>query len=168
MQSRRPRPALGVVGVDQKRRVLGARAGESQERQGFVVVRLDERVGHGAVDRHPESRLRERGRRAGEAGEIAGPRREQAGLGAVRPTQTEVDERLAGGRQDHARRLGGDQGLEVQDVDQPALDQLRHRQGRGDPQDGAVIDPGMPGAQAPVLAGQEMERGVTHGSRELC
>jgi len=69
---------------------------------------------------------------------VAGPRGQQAGLGAVGPAQAEVDERLARAGQHHARGLGGDHGLEVQQVDQPALDQLRHRQRRGDPQDRLV------------------------------
>ena len=56
----------------------------------------------------------------------------------MRAAQAEIDQQLAGRGQHHARRLGGDQRLVMQDVDQPGLDQLRLRQRRGDAQDRLV------------------------------
>src|SRR5882757_1228223 len=58
----------------------------------------------------------------------------EAGLGAVRGAQAKIGQHLVRRRQHHARRLGRDQRLEVQDVDQARLDQLRLRQRRGDAQ----------------------------------
>ena len=71
-------------------------------------------------------------------GEIAGARRQQPGFGAMRAAQPEVDQQFAGRHQHHARRLRGDQRLEMQQVDQPRLDQLRLRDRRGDAQDRLV------------------------------
>jgi hypothetical protein len=67
---------------------------------------------------------------AGEAGEVAGPRRQQPGLGAVRAAQAEVDQRPARRGEHAARRLAGDQRLQVHQVQHPALDQLRLAQRR--------------------------------------
>ena len=83
----------------------------------------------------PNSSSGKHGRGAGEAGDVARPRRHQAGLGAVRAPQAEIDQHLVRRRQHHPRRFGGDQGLKMQNVDQPRFDQLRLRQRRGDPQD---------------------------------
>jgi len=46
-------------------------------------------------------------------------------------TQAEIHEQFARCAQHHARRLGRDQGLKVQDVDKQALNQLGDGQGRG-------------------------------------
>jgi hypothetical protein len=56
----------------------------------------------------------------------------------VRPAQAEIDQELARRSQDHARRLRGDGRLEVQQVDQPGLDELRLGQRRAHPQDRLV------------------------------
>ena len=53
----------------------------------------------------------------------------------MRAAETEIDQQLARRGEDAARRLGGDQRLEMQNVDEPGLDELRLRQRRGDAQD---------------------------------
>ncbi|GBD41042.1 hypothetical protein HRbin39_00417 [bacterium HR39] len=133
-----PGGALGVVGVDQEHHRLRPGAGEVEEGLGLVLVGLDEGVGHGAEDGDPEDRLGRHGGGAGEADDVGGPRGEQSGLRAVRPAQAEVDERASRRRQHHARRLAGDQRLEVQQVDDARFQELRHRQRGSDPQDGFV------------------------------
>ena len=98
---------------------------------------LDEGMRHGAVDRHAEARRGRHRRRAGEAGEIGGPRRQQPGLGAVRPAQPEIDQRLPGAASTMRAAFEAISGLEVQEVDQPGLQQLRLGQRRGDPEIGS-------------------------------
>ena len=66
----------------------------------------------------PNSRRAEDGCGAGEADEVACPRRHQAGFGAVRAAEAEIDQNLVRRRQQHPRGLGGDQGLKMQNVDQ--------------------------------------------------
>ena len=101
----------------------------------LVVVGLDERVRHRAGQRDAEQPPRFDGRGGIETCEIASARRQQARLGAMRAPQAEVCEPARSGGEPAARGLGRDHGLEVEQVDQPALDELRLGQ-RGDhPQD---------------------------------
>ena len=53
----------------------------------------------------------------------------------MRAAHAEIDEHLARRRQHHARGLGGDQRLKMQDVDQPRFGELCLRHRRGDAQD---------------------------------
>ena len=99
---------------------------------------LDEGMRHRAEDRDAVALAGKHRGGAGESGDVARSRRPEAGLGAVRAAQAEIDQRLARRRQHHARRLGGDQRLEMQNVDQARLHQLRLRQRRGHAQDRLV------------------------------
>ncbi len=56
----------------------------------------------------------------------------------MRAPEAEIHQQLAGGGQDAPRGLAGDQGLEMQQVDDAALHQLGLRHGRGHPQDGFI------------------------------
>ena len=67
---------------------------------------------------------------AADVGGAGGRQRAVLALGAAQP---ELQHRPAAGRLHDARRLGGDQGLEVDHVEQHALDQLRLGQARGHP-----------------------------------
>ena len=87
---------------------------------------------HGADDRDAVALAGQHIGGAGKARDIARARRIEPGLGAVRGAQAEIGKNLSGRRQHHARRLRGNQRLEMQDVDQPRLHQLRLRQRRGD------------------------------------
>ena len=93
---------------------------------------------HGAVQRNAEPLAGEHRRRAGKAYEVTRARRQQAGLGAVRAPHAEIDQEFAGRGQHHARGFRRDQRLEMQDIDQPRLDELRLRQRRGHAQDRLV------------------------------
>ena len=129
---------LGVVGVDQQGRPLRPGAGERHEGIGFAGVRLHVRMGHGAEHRDVEAPAGFGGGRAIETGQVGRPRRQQRGVGTMGPSHTEVHQPPAPRRKHHARSLRGDEGLEVHDVQQAALHQLRLRQRRGDAQDGLV------------------------------
>ncbi len=126
------RALLGVVGVDQQDDALGPRAREILERGHLVVVHLHERVRHGADDRHAVAFAGEHIGGAGKAGDVAGARRIQSGLGAMRGAQAEIGQDFSRRRQHHARGFRRDQRLEVQNVDEARFHQLRLRQRRGD------------------------------------
>ena len=108
------------------------------ERGNLVVMRLDERMGHRALDRDAKFKGCRQRRRTGKAGDVAGARGEHPGFGAMRPPQPEIDEGLAFGREHQPGRLGRDDRLEMHEVDQPGLDELRLRQRCDDPQDRLV------------------------------
>ena len=134
----RVRGALGVVGVDQQRRVARTRPHEGLECARLVGMGLHVRVCHRAEQGNAERAARGDGRGAREPGEIGGPRRQQAGFGAVCAAQAEVDQHAPGRRQRAADRLAGNERLEVQQVDRSALHQLRLAKRRGDAHDRLV------------------------------
>ena len=103
---------------------------------------------HGAEQRDAPTHAGQHVGGAAEAGEVAGARRQQPGLGAVGAAQAEIHQQFARRRQPHARRLGGDQGLELQQVDEARLDQLRLRQRRDDAQDRLVGKNTVPSGMA--------------------
>ncbi len=128
------RARFRVVRVHEQRRVLRVSARETFERLHLAVVRLDERVRHRAVGRNPEAHVGEHGGGAVIAGEIRRPRRKQAGLRAVRAPQAEIHQQLSAACQNRPRGLGRDQRLELKQVDEARLHQLRLRKRRGHPQ----------------------------------
>ena len=91
---------------------------------------------HGAEDGDAEELVGEHRGSAGKARDVARARGKQAGLGAVRTAQAEIDETLARRGKHHAGGLGGDHGLELQEIDYPRFDELglgqrgRHAQDR--------------------------------------
>jgi hypothetical protein len=155
-----PRRRLGVVGVEQQRQVLRPRMCEALERDAFAVVSLNERMSHGAEARNAELFFGHDRRAPGEAGDVAGAGRHQAGIGAMGAAQAEIDQQLARCGENDARGLGSDQRLEMHDIDQPGLDQLRFRQRRGDPQD-RLIGEEHPALRQGVDVAGEAERGET-------
>jgi hypothetical protein len=106
----------------------------------FVVVGLDERVRHGAGERDAEGAPRLDGRGRVEAGKVAGASREQARFGTLRAAQAEVRKASGTGCEPTARRLARDQGLQVEQVDEAALDELRLGQRRHDAQQRLVCE----------------------------
>ena len=132
------RRRFGVVGVEQQHQIVRPRPRKRFERRHLVVERLDEGMRHGAVERDAEHFAGLYRGGAGETGEVARARRHQSGLGAVRPAQPEIDQHFVRRGKPHARRLGGDQRLKVQNIDQPRFDELRLRQRCGDAQDRLV------------------------------
>ena len=93
---------------------------------------------HRAESGDAEALLGQHGGGAGKARDVARTGGHDAGFAAVRAAQAEIDQQLARRRKHHPRGLGGDQRLEMQDIDQPRLDQLRLGQRRGHAQDRLV------------------------------
>ena len=120
----------------------------------LLVVGLDEGVGHGARQGDAPAHPRPHVRGPVEAGDVAGPRREQGGLGAVGAAHAEVRQHLVPGGQPHPGRLRGDQGLELQQIDETGLHQLGLAQGRHDPQEGLVGKEDRALGQGVDLAGE--------------
>ena len=127
-----------VVGVDQERVVLREALGEMPERFRLVRVRLDKGMRHRPVQRNPELAARLDRRRARESGKVRRPRREHARLGPMCAPQPEVHEHPALCRQHAARGLARDHRLQVQQVDQARLDELRLGQRGRDAHDGLI------------------------------
>ena len=69
-------------------------------------------------------------RGAGKSRDIARPRCQEPCFGAMCAAQPEIDQQLAGGRQQYSRRLRRNQRLEMQDVNEPCFRQLCFRQWR--------------------------------------
>jgi len=98
-----PSGALGVVGIDQQDKTLRVRTREMLECEDFVVVRLHKGVRHRAVDRNAECDSGGDRRCPAEAGDITRPCGEYPRLGAVRSSQTIINQRFFGGGEHHAR-----------------------------------------------------------------
>ena len=113
-----------VIRVDKQRAVLGTRLGKRAEglklgieahhpavrmraKDGNAVATSCQHVGRGRATRHVA--------RAGNG---------QAAVGTLGTTQAELGDGATIGRQHHARRLGGDERLETDDVEQRGLEQL--------------------------------------------
>src|SRR6202034_4095914 len=109
--------SFGIVGVEQEYEIVGSRLRECRECRRFVIESLDEGMRHGAVERDAEIPAGQYRGGPGETGDVARPCRHESRLGAMRAPHAEVDQDLAGRREHHARRLGGDQYLEMKDVD---------------------------------------------------
>ena len=125
-----PGGCLGVVGVDQQRDRLRVRAGKVLKGLGLARMYLNEGVGHGAKQRDAPVQAGQHGGGAVKAGQVAGPRRQQAGLGAMGTAQPEIHQLQHRCHQPGARRLRCHQRLVLQQVDDAGLHQLRLRQGR--------------------------------------
>src|SRR5690606_19192428 len=121
---------LGVVRVDQQHGVAAIVPYEVLECRDLGLVRFDVRMRHGPEDRNPEQRIGEDRGRAVEAREITGACREHAGLGAVSAPKTEIDEPFAARGEHETGGLRRDHRLEVQEIDEARLDELRFRQRR--------------------------------------
>src|SRR6516164_9818674 len=91
-----PRGALGVVGIDQQDETLRVRARKMLKGQRLIVVRLDKGMRHRPVDRDAECNPGGYRRRPAEAGDITRPRGEHPGLGAMRSSQTIINQRFPG------------------------------------------------------------------------
>jgi hypothetical protein len=72
-------------------------------------------------------------RMAAKAVAVPRPRCQHAGFGTVGAPQAEVDEGTMARCEHQPRRLGSDDGLKVNQVDQAGFDQLRFGQARRDP-----------------------------------
>ena len=113
-----------VVCVDEQRAVLGARLGKRTEglelgieahhpavrvraKDGNAVAAPGKHVGRGRAARH-----------------VARARNGQTAIGTLGAAQAELGDGATIGRQHHAHRLGGDERLEADDIEQRGLEQL--------------------------------------------
>ena len=64
------------------------------------------------------------------AGDVRSPVRRKPRVGAMRVPEAEVDDRPAGSRRHDARRLGGHRRGQLNEIEQPRLDELGLRQRR--------------------------------------
>src|SRR5262249_378773 len=87
-------------------------------------------------------------------------RSEKARLGAMRAAQAEIDEALARCGKHHARSLGGDHRLKLQEVDHARLDQLSFGQRSGDAQDWFVGEEYRPFRHGVDVAGEAQGREI--------
>ena len=128
-------PVQRVVGVDEEDAVVGHRLGVRRERLGSSSKRHDPAVGVGAPHRDAEQLAGEhvRGRRA--AADVGGARSRRAppSIPCARRSPNSSTGSPFGGEAD-ARRLGGDQGLEVDQVEQRRLQELSLEERAADPQ----------------------------------
>src|SRR5437773_523360 len=101
---------------------------EASKRGPLILVRLHVAVRHRARDRDSVEGSRENVGRGGYASNEKRTRRLQASVGAVRPTQAEIDDGSAAGRRDDAYGLRGEHRLQMNLIRQERLDELRLRQ----------------------------------------
>src|SRR3989304_3352940 len=126
-----PRALDRVVRVDEERAAVRVGTREGAERLELVRERLDERMRHRARDRDAVELAREDVARGVEAGEVARAGGGEPGAPAVLAAQAELDEEAALRRVDRAGRLAREERVQVDDVHERGLDELRleHRTG---------------------------------------
>ena len=123
-----------VVGVHQQDRPFRVELGEAGERGPLVAEGLHPGVGHGAAHRDAVALPGGDVGGAVHAADVGGTGRRQRPVQPLGAAQPELVHAPAGRRLHHPRRLGGDQGLEVDHVEQQALQELRLGEARGHPQ----------------------------------
>ena len=131
---------------------------------GLIVMRLNERVRHGAVHGDAEKEAPPIPSRCRKSSQITCPRSEQTSLGAMRTTQTKIDQQFSRCHQHRARCFGRNQSFEMKQIDQPAFDQLRLRDGRGHTQNRFVREEYRPFRHGVDVAGEAEIFQVMHES----
>ncbi len=114
----------GVVGVDEEDAVVGLGPGPRLERLLLGVEGHHPAVGVGAPDRDAEQPPGEDVRGGGRPPHVRRARGGEAAVGPLRPAQAEVDHLVSAGGEAHPRRLGRDERLEVDEVEQRRLHEL--------------------------------------------
>ena len=122
-----------VVGVDQEDAVVGHYAGILAKGGQLVVMAHDPTVGVRAADGDAEDLAGQDVRGGVAAADVGRPAGREGAVDALGPPQAEFQHRLAAGRQHQPRGLGGDQRLEVDDVQKRGLQQLGLQQRPADP-----------------------------------
>ncbi len=113
-----------VVGVHEKRRLLGKNIEEVAEGLSFISVGHDPGVSLGAVDGDAEAVARKSVGSAGAAANERGTGGEDAGFDAVSAARAEFHDGAAGCGRSDARGLAGDERLEVEGGKEAGLDKL--------------------------------------------
>ena len=113
-----------VVGVDEEDAVVGQGFGVGGEGLGLVRERHHPAVRVGALDRNPEAHPGEHVRGRGAATDVRGATGSERTVGALGPAQAEFEDGLPLRGDRHARGLGRDEGVEVDQAQQRGLEQL--------------------------------------------
>ena len=114
----------GVIGIDEQHAVIGHDLGIGLEGFQLGVKRHDPAMGMGACDGDAKELAREHVAGARAAAYVGGAAGRKGAVDALGAAQAKLKDRLAAGGDIHAGCLGGDEGLEVDDVEQGGLDEL--------------------------------------------
>ena len=156
------RRRLRVVGVEQEDDVPGLRGSKMLKRRDFVLMGQHERVGHRAVQGNAKEHACLHGGCPGKAGQVTRSGCEEPGFRPVGATQAEIHQRFPCGHEDRPSGLGRNEGLEVEEIDQSGLDQLRLRQRGGDPHDRLLREEDGPFRHCVHIAGEAQAFQVLH------
>ncbi len=128
-----PHALDGVVGIDQKNAVVGHRLGIGVE--GFLLrlKRHHPAVGMGALDRDAVAHAGEDIRSGGASANVSGPGGRHGAVDALSAAQAEFENRFRRGGVANSCRLGRDQGLEIDDIEQRRFQDLALDDGAGHP-----------------------------------
>ncbi len=160
-------PPQRVVGVDQKHAVVGHGVGVGRERLALVVEGHDPGVGVGAPHRDPKAGGRGHVRGSDTPAHIGRPAGREPTVEALGPAQAELEHRVTLGCGRDPGGLGGDQGLKIEDRQQPGLEQLALEQGPADPEQGLVREAGRAlGHGVEVDAGAQLAQPIEEGRVE--
>ena len=121
-----------VIGVDEQRAVLRARLGKGAEGLELGIEAHHPAVRVGAKDGDAVTAPGKHVRRGRAAGNVARAGDGQTAIGTLGAAQAKLGDRTAIRRQHHACRLGGDERLEADDVEQRRLEQLALQRRTGD------------------------------------
>ena len=113
-----------VIGVDKQRTVLGTRLGKGAEGLELGIEAHHPAVRMRAKDGNTVAAAGKHVGRGRAASHVACARNGHAAIGTLSATQAKLRNGTAVGRQHHARRLGGDERLEADDVEQRRLEHL--------------------------------------------
>ena len=131
-------PLERVVGVDEQDGVGGHRTRVGAEGLQLVVEEHDPAVGVRALHRDAVQLAGEHVGGPGHPAHVGRAGRRQGAVDPLGAPQPELDHRLPPGREHRARRLGGDEGLEVHDGEQRGLEQHAGDDRPADPDQGLV------------------------------
>src|SRR5208283_2143701 len=154
----------GIVGVDEKSRV-GKDLQEAFEGRSLGGASLDEAVRHRAFERQTvgETACDIRGR--GDAGDEESAPAADGRVDSLRAPCAKIADRTSLRRRDDARRLGGENRLRSNSVEDQGLDELRLRERRGDFENGLLVEEGRSLAHrddvaAKAKAAQPVKKGL--------
>ena len=121
-----------IIGVDEQRAILGARLGKGAEGLELGVKAHHPAVRVCAKDGNAVTAPGKHIRRGRAAGNVARAGDGQTAIGTLGAAQAKLGDGTAVRRQHHTCRLGGDERLEADDVEQRRLEQLALQRRTGD------------------------------------
>ena len=126
-------PVQAVEGVHQQEAVVGHGVGVGVERFHLVVEGQHPTVRVGALDRNVEELAGQGVGGSGAPAHVRRPARRQGAVETLGAPEPELQHRLPAGRLAHPRRLGGDERLEADDVEQHRFQDLALQDGAAYP-----------------------------------